>query len=169
MKRNLLILTFLLFSIAQANCQKVKNIRITEPEFSGTAVFVNDTIGNGILLEQQTATMEEGYCDIKVFSEVNSCCSTVFADTINSQFIVRVPDNSINPYDVISIIKMKIENTKRTWKYSKPETVEFKAKKYGTSSYIISVPKFTLGQYAISFKNSNSVNLFGVKLIKENF
>lgn len=167
MKRNLLILTFLLFSITQANCQKVKNIRITEPEFSGTAVFVNDTIGNGILLEQQTATLEEGFVTLKY--SVKSCCSTVFADTINSQFIVRVPDNSINPYDVISIINTKIENTKRTWKYSKPETVEFKAKKYGTSSYIISVPRFNLGQYAISFKNSNSVNLFGVKLIKENF
>jgi len=170
MKKNLLILTFLLFSITQANCQKVKNIRITEPEFSGTAVFVNDTIGNGVLLEQQTATMGKVKLRSKETSlEVNYCCSIVFSDTVNSQFIVRVPDNSINPYDVISIINTKIENTKRTWKYSKPETVEFKAKKYGTSSYIISVPRFNLGQYAISFKNSNSVNLFGVKLIKENF
>jgi len=159
-------LSFLLFSIAQANCQKVKNIRITEPEFSGTAVFVNDTIGNGILLEQQTATME-GAVTLKY--AVKSCCSTVFADTINSQFIVRVPDNSINPHDVISIINTKIENTKRTWKYSKPETVEFKAKKYGTSSYIISVPKFAIGQYGIYFKNTYTVNLFGVKLIKDNF
>ena len=166
MKRNLLILTFLLFSITQANCQKVKNIRIPEPEFSGTAVFVNDTIGKGILLEQQTATME-GVVTLKY--AVKYCCSTVFADTINSEFIVRVPDNSVNPFDVISIVKMKIENSKRTWKFSKPEAVEFKAKKYGTSSYLITVPKFTLGQYAICFKNSNSVNLFGVKLIKENF
>ena len=158
---------FLLFSITQANCQKVKNIRITEPEFSGTAVFVNDTIGNGILLEQQTATLEEGFVTLKY--AVKYCCSSVFADTINSQFIVRVPDNSINPNDVISIIKMNIENTKRTWKISNPETVEFKAKKYGTSSYIISVPKFAIGQYGIYFKNTYTVNLFGVKLIKENF
>ena len=167
MKRSLLILLFLLFSITQANCQKAKNIQITEPEFSGTAVFVNDTIGNGVLLEQQTATMEEGFVTLKY--AVKYCCSSVFADTINSQFIVRVSDNSINPYDVISIINTKIENTKRTWKYSKPETVEFNAKKYGTSSYVISVPRLNPGQYAISFKNSNSVNLFGVKLIKENF
>jgi len=167
MKRHLLILSFLLFSITQANCQKVKNIRITEPEFSGTAVFVNDTIGNGILLEQQVATLEEGFVTLKY--AVKYCCSSVFADTINSQFIVRVSDNSINPYDVISIIITKIENTKRTWKYSKHEKVEFNAKKYGTSSYIISVPRFNLGQYVICFKNSNSVNLFGVKLIKQNF
>ena len=166
MKRSLLILSFLLFSIAQANCQEVKNIRITEPEFSGTVVFVNDTIGNGILLEQQTATLEEGIVTLKY--AVKHCCSSVFADTINSQFIVRVSDNSINPNDVISITNTKIENTKRTWKYSKPETIEFKAKKYGTSSYVISVPRLHPGQYVISFKNSNSVNLFGVKLIKEN-
>ena len=161
MKRNLLILSFLLFSITQANCQKVQNIRITEPEFSGTTIFVNDSIGNGVLLEHQTATME-GIVTLKY--AVKYCCSTVFADTINSQFIVKVADNSINPYDLISIVKLKIESTKRSWKYSKPETIEFKAKKYGTSSYLISVPKFTLGQYAICFKNSNSVNLFGVKL-----
>jgi len=170
MKRNLLILSFLLFSIAQANCQKEKNIRIAEPEFSGTAVFVNDTVGNGVLLEQQTATMGK----VKLRSEetsaeVKGCCSTVFADTINSQFIVRVSNNSINPFDMISIVKMKIENTKRSWKFSKPETVEFKAKKYGTSSYLITVPRFTLGQYGIYFNHTYTVNLFGVKLIKENF
>jgi hypothetical protein len=164
MKRNLLILAFLLFSIAQANCQKEKNIRISEPEFSGTAVFVNDTIGKGILLEQQTATLSESFVTVKY--SVKVCCSTTFADTINSQFIVRVSDNSINPQDQISIIKLKIEKSRRTWNATKPETVEFKAKKYGASSYLITVPKFTLGQYAILFKNSNTVNLFGVKLIK---
>ena len=121
------------------------------------------SIGNGIILEQQTATLEEGFVTLKYAVKV--CYSSVFADTINSRFyFVRVPDNSINPYDVISKIKMNIENTKRTWKYSKPETVEFNAKKYGTSSYIISVPRLNLGQYVISFKNSNSVNLFGIKL-----
>ena len=167
MKRNLLILSFLLFSIAQANCQKEKPIRITEPEFSGTSVFVNDTIGKGILLEQQTATLSESFVTVKYAVKV--CCATVFADTINTQFIVRVSDNSINPQDQISIIKLKIEKTKRTWNATKPETVEFKVKKFGASSYLITVPKLTLGQYAILFKNSNTVNLFGVKLIKNNF
>ena len=70
MKRNLLILAFLLSSIAQANCQKEKNIRISEPEFSGTSVFVNDTIGKGILLEQQTATMEDHIVTLKYVVKV---------------------------------------------------------------------------------------------------
>jgi len=165
MKRNLLILSFLLFSIAQANCQKETNIRIAEPEFSGTAVFVNDTVGKGVLLEQQTPEMG-GVVTLKYL--LKYCCSSVFADTINSQFIVKVSDNTINPYDVISIVKLKIENNKRTWKFSNPETVEFKAKKYGTSSYIISIPRFPLGQYGIYFKKNNSISLFGVKLIKNN-
>ena len=166
MKQNLLILSFLFFSIAQTYCQKFKNVRIIEPDFSETAVFVNDSIGNGVLLEQQTATMGKVKLRSKETSlEVNYCCSIVFADTINSQFIVRVSDNSINPYDLVSIVKMKIENTKRVWNTSKSEKVEFKAKKYGTSSYLITVPRFTPGQYGICFMNSNSVNLFGVKLI----
>jgi len=163
MKRNLLILSFLLFSVSLLNGQTIK---VKEPEFSGTAIFVNDTIGDGILLEQQTATMGKVKLRSKETSlEVNSCCSTVFADSINSQFIVRVSDNSIKPDDVISVVKMNIENSKRSWKFSKPETVEFKATKYGTSSYLLTVPKLPIGQYGIYFKNTYSVNLFGVKLI----
>jgi|SRR5450759_2174927 len=164
MKRNLLILSLLLFTINQANCQKEKNIRIAEPEFSGTAVFVNDTVGNGVLLEQQTATFENRILLLKYAVKV--CCSSVFADTVNSQFIVRVLDNSLNPQDEISIIKLKVEKSKRTWDYLNPETVEFKVKKYGTSSYLITVSKFSIGQYAIRFKNNYAVNLFGVKLVK---
>ena len=163
MKRNLLILSFLLFSVSLLNGQTIK---VKEPEFSGTAIFVNDTIGEGILLEQQTATMGKVKLRSKETSlEVNSCCSTVFADSINSQFIVRVSDNSIKPDDVISVVKMNIENSKRSWKFSKPETVEFKASKYGTSSYLITVPKLPIGQYGIYFKNTYIVSLFGVKLI----
>ena len=161
MKSNLLILSLLLFSVSLLNGQTIK---VKEPEFSGTAIFVNDTIGDGILLEQQTATMGKVKLRSKETSlEVNSCCSTVFADSINSQFIVRVSDNSIKPDDVISVVKMNIENSKRSWKFSKPETVEFKAKKYETSSYLITVPKLTIGQYGIYFKNTYTVNLFGVK------
>jgi hypothetical protein len=166
MKRNLLIISFLFFSIAQAYCQKFKNVRIIEPDFSETAIFVNDSIGNGILLEHQTAINTKiKYMTTQLILEFEMCCSTVSVDSLNSQFIVRVSDNSINPYDLVSIVKMKIENTKRVWNTSKSEKVEFKAKKYGTNSYLITVPRFTLGQYGICFKNSNSVNLFGVKLI----
>ena len=163
MKSNLLILSLLLISVSLLNGQTIK---VKEPEFSGTAIFVNDTIGDGILLEQQTATMGKVKLRSKETSlEVNSCCSTVFADSINSQFIVRVSDNSIKPDDVISVVKMNIENSKRSWKFSKPETVEFKATKYGTSSYLLTVPKLPIGQYGIYFKNTYIVNLFGVKLI----
>lgn len=166
MKRSILILSILFFSIAQTYCQKFKNARITEPEFSETAVFVNDSIGNGILLEHQTAVSSKiKYMTTQLVLEFKMCCSTVSVDSLNSQFIVRVSDNSINPYDLINIVKMKIENTKRIWNTSKAEKIEFKAKKYGTSSYLITVPRFTPGQYGICFKNSNSVNLFGVKLI----
>ena len=166
MKRNLLILSFLFFSIAQTYCQKFKNVRIVEPDFSETAVFVNDSIGTGVLLEHQTAVNTKiKYMTTQLILEFKMCCSTVSVDSLNSLFIVRVSDNSINPYDLVSIVKMKIEDTKRVWNTSKSEKVEFNAKKYGNSSYLITVPKFTLGQYGICFKNSNSVNLLGVKLI----
>ena len=164
MKRSILILSILFFSIAQIYCQKFQNVRITEPEFSETAVFVNDSIGNGILLEHQTAISSKiKYMTTQLVLEFKMCCSTVSVDSLNSQFIVRVSDNSINPYDLISIVKMKSENTKRIWNTSKSEKIEFKANKYGTNSYIITVPKFTPGQYGICFKNSNSVNLCRVE------
>jgi len=148
MKKNLLILTLLFFSIAQAYCQKFKNVRILEPEFSETAVFVNDSVGNGILLEHQTAVNSKiKYMTTQLILEFKMCCSNISVDSLNSQFIVRVSDNSVNPYDLLSIVKMKIENSKRIWNTSKSEKIEFSAKKYGTNSYLVSVPKFTLGQY----------------------
>jgi hypothetical protein len=166
MNRSILILSILFFSIAQTYCQKFQNVRITEPEFSETAVFVNDSIGCGILLEQQTAVSSKiKYMTTQLVLEFKMCCSTVSVDSLNSQFIVRVSDNSINPYDLISIVKMKSENSKRTWNTSKSEKIEFKASKYGANSYLITVPRFTQGQYGICFKNSNSVNLCGVKPI----
>ncbi len=69
--------------------------------------------------------------------EVKMCCSTVSVDSLNSQFIGRVSDNSINPYDLISIVKMKSENTKRICNTSKSEKIEFKANKYGPFRHFI--------------------------------
>ena len=164
MNRSILILSILFFSIAQTYCQKFQNVRIIEPEFSETSVFVNDSIGNGILLEHQTALSSKiKYMTTQLVLEFKMCCSTVSVDSLNSQFIVRVSDNSINPYDLISIVKMKSENNKRIWNTSKSEKIGFKASKYGANSYLITVPRFTPGQYGICFKNSNAVNLCGVK------
>jgi len=119
MKRNLLILSFLLFSVSLLNGQTIK---VKEPEFSGTAIFVNDTIGDGVLLEQQTAILGKVKLRSKETSlEVNSCCSTVFADSINSQFIVRVSDNSIKPDDVISVVKIILKTAKEAGNFQNPK------------------------------------------------
>ena len=74
MRRNLLILSFLLFSVSLLNGQKIK---VKEPEFSGTAIFVNDTIGDGILLEHQTA--------------VNTYCKAYFSCSCFGCFVATIP------------------------------------------------------------------------------
>ena len=127
MKGSILILSFLIISINQVCSQKFINITIPEPEFSETAVFVNDSIGNGILLEYQSALKTKiKYMTTQLILEFKMCCSPVTIDSLYSQFIVRVTDNSINPYELISIVKMKIDNTKRYWNTSKSEKIEFK-------------------------------------------
>jgi hypothetical protein len=91
MNWSILILSFLFFSIAQTYCQKFKNVGIIEPDFSETAVFVNDSVGNGILLEYQTAVNTKiKYMTTQLILEFKMCCSTVSVDSLNSQFIVRV-------------------------------------------------------------------------------
>ena len=47
---------FTTFFLLFVNCVIAQTINIKEPEFAGNIVYVNDTIGNGIRLEQQTAS-----------------------------------------------------------------------------------------------------------------
>lgn len=186
MKTILLISTLISFA---SSILAQDNIKITEPEFAGNIVYVNDSIGKGLRLEQQTAStkssanaaayipgarMVAGKATSK--NVINGCCSPVQIDQkTNVRFIVKVKDNTIDPTTIINIFKLKQEKNKRTvelastntWGTTKSgeiEFISFYGTKYGESSYLIEIPALESGEYAMTLADRRDFfNLFQIK------
>lgn len=166
-----------------------QNIKITEPEFSETFIYVNDSIGSGIKLEQQTCSARSkanGVSYVPVVGMfagkstskgvVQGAKSTVQIDkSRKTYFIVKVKDNSIDPTTVINIFKLYpskeerhvIVATAKTMggtKAGEIEFLKFTGKKYGTSSYLIELDNLESGEYAMTLPIHREIfNMFGVK------
>jgi hypothetical protein len=165
-----------------------QNIKIDEPEFSGVMVYVNDSIGTGIKLEQQvssTKTKSNGAAFIPVVGlaagkakskgVVKGCCSPV---TINRktdiQFVIKVKDNSVDPTTIINIFKLTKEKDTRIIEVGSAsviggtksmdiEFLQFSGKKYGTSSYLIKIDNIESGEYAITLADRRDLfNMFSI-------
>ena len=182
--KKLLFIT-LLFSCIALNAQ----IRIEEPEFSGNVVFVNDSIGDGIKLEIQTASIKtnsNGAAYVPVVglfagkatskNAIQGTASTVQIDKRTKvQFIIKVSDNSVDPVTVINIFKLKVEKNKRTLDVASASALgssksgditylPFQGKKYGKSSYLLTIENIEPGEYAITLANRRDIfNTFGIK------
>lgn len=181
-----LIISILFLTIG--NFVYSQSIEIDEPEFAGNIVYVNDTIGQGKKLEQQTASSKASanaasyIPGARLFagkstykSVVNGCCSPVVIDhKTNIRFIVKMVDNSYDPTTIINIFELKREKNKRTvelassntWGTTKSGDIEFVAfngTKYGGSSYLIEIPYIESGEYAITLSDRRDFfNLFQI-------
>ena len=94
----------------------------------------------------------------------------------NYLFIVKMASNELDPADEIAIIRMKVKRKHRQIKiseekifggqsYNELDYIPYSAKKFGDSSYLLTVNQ-TLepGEYAIMLRNvSDVLNAFGVK------
>lgn len=183
MKNTLAVL--ILFSTALSSIGQT--LKITEPEFSGVILFVNDTIGSGIRLEQQVCSMQTKsngakafipFANVKVTSRniVNGCCSTLKIDSAHKiSFIVKVKDNSVDPSTLINIFKLVSEKDLRAVELSSVSTYggakageikfySFTGKKYGVSSYLIEINNLGRGEYAITLPERRDLfNMFSVR------
>jgi hypothetical protein len=180
----------LLFIAFVFNCIVLNaQTKIEEPEFSGNVVYVNDSIGSGIRLETQTASIKtnaNGMAYVPVIgifagkatskNAIQGVASSVQIDKrIKVQFIVKVSDNSIDPVTVINVFKLKVEKNKRTIDLASASALgssksgdiaylTFQGKKYGKSSYLLTIDTIEPGEYAITLANRRDIfNLFGVK------
>ncbi len=90
-------------------------------------------------------------------------------------FIVRVPDNRIDPMSAISVIRFKVKKRTRVAEYAsvgtfgerQSNTLErqpFTARRFGGSSYLIILKNATPGEYGITVDMLGSLNIstFGV-------
>lgn len=166
-----------------------QNIKITESEFSGNIIYVNDTVGAGLKLEQQTCSSSSkanGVSYIPVagmFAGKSTSKGIVqgskspnqIAKASKTYFIVRVPDNTIDPVAVLNVFRLEPEKETRSVIVATAKTmggtkkgdidfIKFTGKKYGTSSYLIELENLETGEYAMTLAGHREIfNMFGVK------
>jgi len=158
--------------------------QIQEPEWVSNVIYVNDIVGNGIALEKQkiysstkTSTSLKLIGVGKVSGEncVKGEESPIEIRLANSlQFIVKAESNKVDPAILINIIELESSKDKRCIELASINSlgdsrsgdmdyVSFTAKKYGESSYLITIPEIKIGEFAIILDGyANVYNLFQV-------
>ncbi|SIQ93692.1 hypothetical protein SAMN05880574_13614 [Chryseobacterium sp. RU37D] len=111
-----------------------------------------------------------GIGSVKSKLQIDGCCSaTKLKPSDNIQFIVRAVDNNTDPMAIVKIFKfdssrkyrraeLESTNTWGTTKTNKLAYLNFTAKKYGTSSYLITLKDKPAGEYGITVTNPNALD-----------
>jgi hypothetical protein len=158
-----------LFSYAQ---------EVEEPDFTGEVLLVKNGESVGIL-EKNTVKVKTkagaslyltGIGSVKSRITVDGCCAkTVVKSSDDFKFVIKAVDNNTDPLAVISIFKFEEKKNERRAEMSSVNTfgggssnnlnyVAFSAKKYGTSSYIVTLNEKQAGQYGITVRNPNALD-----------
>jgi hypothetical protein len=176
MRNVLLAITLGLFACVYVNAQEVK---VDEPEFAEeTLLLVSNS--EGVLLKRENGTIKTkagaslyltGIGKVKsrlTLSGVRSVNQAKGSST--TRLIIKAKDNNTDPNSFINVFKFEIYNNKErryqlaeAGTLSKTETnnlssVDYKAKKYGESSYLIQIDDLTPGEYGIVLGDPNNQN-----------
>ena len=139
---------------------------VDEPNFIGEAMILNAD-ETTTLLEKQTVqvTTKNQMVVIVQHMVLNGCCAGVRAEAGKLQLIVRAVDNNSDPMSIIRIIKFDVKKKKRQSelasvgyggvKEGKMKLVNFTGTKFGTSSYLLTIPNIAAGEYGIIVTNPN--------------
>lgn len=162
-----------------------QNTTIPEPEYTGNIVFIED--GQSKPLEKQKASTKAkagasmyivGVGKVKASNVVTGVRSPVRVPKKDSiQFIVRVFDNNVDPFELINIFKLE-QNPNKNNRFIEISSVgtfsgassndisfiPFQAKKYGEKSFLVQIDKQLVpGEYAITLEGTRETfNMFGV-------
>lgn len=171
----------------QVNAQ----VKVAEPEFAEeTLLLKSDT--EGILLKRENGSIKTkagaglyivgiGKVKSRLTLKGTKSVNTVSVPT-NARLLIKGKDNATDPNSYISIFKFDLTKSERRYQLAEAGTftgteasntasVDFQAKKYGTSSYIIQLRDLEPGEYGIligdpnsqSNKNSMKVTTFTVE------
>lgn len=151
---------------------------ISEPDFIGEAILLS--ADNSVkALEKTTVQFKTkaaasmyivGIGKVKTRITIDGCCAAVRANE-NEDFklIIKAVDNDTDPLSIISIFKMEQKKKDRRAELSSLSTfggtsdnnldlLSYSAKKYGTSSYLITLNEKPVGEYGIIVRNPNSLD-----------
>ena len=175
MKKLLLALLLVLTYVTSMTAQ---NVTVEEPEFAEeTLLLTSDS--QGVKLSRENGTIKTkagaslyltGIGKVKsrlTLKGIKSTSKTVGGPT--TRLIVKAADNKTDPNSFISIFKFEIKGKERRYllaeagTLSKTESnnlssVDYKAKKYGESSYYIVLEDLTPGEYGIVIGDPNHEN-----------
>lgn len=174
MKKTLILLmTFCVGLVSNVYSQT-----ITEPDFAGE-VFAVKQDNNVVNLEKNTVQIKTnagasvyltGIGKIRSRIAISGCCSKVrFSASEPVQFIVKAVDNKTDPISIISFFTLDNGNKKeRRAELASASTffggvsennlkyLDYSAKKYGESSYLITLKEQPIGEIGVTVKNPNN-------------
>lgn len=174
MKKFLLTMSFGLLLGGAAHAQ----VTVAEPEFAEqTLLLISDS--EGVELDRENGTIKTkagaslyltGIGKVKSRLTLKGITSTSDAKgSATTRLIIKAENNNTDPESFISIFKFDIKGKERRYQiaeagtFSKTETnnlssVDFKAKKYGTSSYYLLLNDLTPGEYGIIIGDPDKEN-----------
>lgn len=140
----------------------LKYIRVEEPDWIGEGVIVIDSV--------TTIPLEKSIADVRTKDQflgptkklyVKGRYSSVRMPEGTIQIIIKVENNNIDPMSVVRIFKFsgrrnrdaiisRLNDLTGTVSYNKFKKVDFSAKRYGESSYLITIENLEKGEYGIT-------------------
>ena len=175
MKKLFLIIIAAFFTATGVIAQ---NVTVTEPEFAEeTLLLTSDS--QGVKLSRENGTIKTkagaslyltGIGKVKsrlTLKGIKSTSKAVGGST--TRLIIKAADNKTDPNSFISVFKFEVKGKERRYQLAEAGTlsktesnnlssVEYKAKKYGESSYYIVLEDLTAGEYGIVIGDPNHEN-----------
>lgn len=151
---------------------------IDEPEFVGETILVkqdNTTFPLEKTLAQNrtvasTGLILSGIGKVRSQIQIDGCCANLKVSKSEAlKLIVRNVDNQTDPLAIIQIFKFEVKKKYRraelasysslgSAKSNNLQYVSFTGKKYGTSSYILTLGSLEPGEYGITISNPNALD-----------
>lgn len=175
MKKTMLTLAVVLLC---AITVKAQNVTIAEPEFAEETILLTSN-SQGVKLNRENGTIKTkagaslyltGIGKVKsrlTIKGEKSASKAIGGST--TRLIIKAADNKTDPNSFISIFKFEIKGDERRYQVAEAGTlsktesnnlasVNYKAKKYGESSYYIVMEDLTSGEYGIILGDPNNTN-----------
>ncbi|MCU0321574.1 MAG: hypothetical protein MUE72_04115 [Chitinophagaceae bacterium] len=175
----------MIFVFCLSFCAIFCQVKIVEPEFAGEAFLVkNDT--SYIKLSKSISQLKYNpvtvlFSPSKVYLQIDSCCSStrVSFDTLIT-IIVKSIDNKTDPMSIIGVFKFEQKRKLRRAEVASmgifsstannKNYVKYEAKKYGESSYLLTIQISEKGEFGVIVRNPNSpVNAAAIGVIISSF
>lgn len=156
---------------------RAQEIDCPEPDFIGEVLFVDPETGATVKLEKQTVMLQSrvnatgimfGIGKSKTKLVIDGPSAAVRLDKAKPiRFIVKAVDNQTDPMAIINIFRFDNNKKQRlaetasvssfgSVKSNKLDYLPFTGKKYGESSYLLTLDKQEPGEYGITVQNPNN-------------